>query len=64
MRYILLIVLIGLVGCTTAFEKRADHNFAIIQNVLNGLNQRLAKLEGVELPKEAKKEAKKEEAKK
>lgn len=56
MNKILLIILIGLAGCTQEFEKRADHNFAIIQNVLNGLNQRLAKLEGVELPKETKKE--------
>lgn len=49
MNKILLIILIGLAGCTQEFEKRVDHNFAIIQNVLNGLNQRVAKLEGVDL---------------
>lgn len=47
MKKILLIILIGLVGCASAFEEKADKNFAIIQQVLNNFNQRLAKVEGV-----------------
>lgn len=45
MKKILLIILIGLVGCASAFEEKADKNFAIIQQVLNNFNQRLAKVE-------------------
>lgn len=45
MKKILLIILIGLIGCASAFEEKADKNFAIIQQVLNNFNQRLAKVE-------------------
>jgi hypothetical protein len=45
MRKLVLIILIGLIGCASTFEEKADKNFAIIQQVLNNFNQRLAKVE-------------------
>lgn len=45
MRRIILIALISFIGCASAFEEKADKNFAIIQQVLNNFNQRLAKVE-------------------